>query len=365
MPSELLKTLMNQASARRLVLPDFQRDFVWKPPDVTKLLASLLNGYPIGGLLFMENPGLYGHRPLDGAPSGGNTDNGDTRLILDGQQRLTSCYRAFVNGLGVERYSGRYFLNYLRFLQNPKLPNSEVEELIEFMREKDVKATLSNTAMEQARGWFPLDIILQAPRGTDYSKWLSDFTFAQAAGDKSKFGDLSQLQSDFIRRFIEKITSYQVHYEEIKKDTSSDVICTVFETINTTGKRLTVFDLLVARCFPHGMNLREMLEAALDRVSIRMFDSTGEGLASTALPRIIALREKESARRSDLLELDPDTVKMSWPYAVDALEQALELMSGRYGCCGERFIPLVDMVAPMAVIVASNKFKHTPDNFTE
>lgn len=88
MPSELLKNLMTQATAGRLVLPDFQRDFVWKPSDVSKLLASLLNGYPIGGLLFMENPGIYGHRPLDGAKMVADESPGDTRLILDGQQRL-------------------------------------------------------------------------------------------------------------------------------------------------------------------------------------------------------------------------------------------------------------------------------------
>jgi uncharacterized protein with ParB-like and HNH nuclease domain len=65
MPSELLKNLLQQAGENRLVLPDFQRDFVWKPSDVTELIASLLNGYPIGGLLLMENPGAYGQRPLD------------------------------------------------------------------------------------------------------------------------------------------------------------------------------------------------------------------------------------------------------------------------------------------------------------
>src|SRR5208337_295062 len=242
------------------------------------------------------------------------------------------------------------------------LENSEVEALIEFERQKEVQKTLSNTAMEQARGLFPLDIILQAPRGTDYSKWISDFTFAQAAGDKTKFDYLSQHQSDFIRRFIEKITSYQVHYEEIKKETSSDVICTVFETINTTGKRLTVFDLLVARCFPHEMNLREMLEAALDRVSIKLFDPEGEGIAPTALPRIIALKEKETARRGDILELPPAIIKKHWAYAVDALEKALEVLTDRYGCCGERFVPLVDMIAPMAVILASDKFKGTDEH---
>ena len=363
MPSELLKELVEQANENRLVLPDFQRDFVWKPTDVTKLLASLLNGYPIGGLLFMENAGVYGQRSLDGVVAKKeDASNGDTRLILDGQQRLTSCYRALFNSAGVDRYPGRYYFDYGKFLSNPTLRNSEVEELLYFIREKDVKSGLSDTSKEQARGFFPLDIILQEPRGTNYSKWLSDYTFSKAGGDKAAHDKLSQLQSDFIRRFIEKITGYQVHYEEIKKGTSSDVICTVFETINTTGKRLTVFDLLVARCFPHNMNLRDMLEAALDRVSIKLFDPEGEGITPTAIPRIIALKEKETARRGEILELPPDTIAKHWGYAVDALEQSLELLTNRYGCFGERFVPLVDMIAPMAVIIASDKFKHTNEH---
>jgi hypothetical protein len=362
MPSELLKNLMEQAHEGRLVLPDFQRDFVWKPQDVTKLLASLLNGYPIGGLLFMENPGLYGQRSLDGVPSTCNQSQSDTRLVLDGQQRLTSCYRAFFNNIGVERYAGRYYLDYGKFLKNPALRNSEVEELVVFIKEKEVNTTLTDTAKEQARELFPLEIILQEPRGTRYSKWLSDYTFSKAAGDRETHDKLSLLQSDFIRRFIEKITSYQVHYEEIKKGTSSDVICTVFETINTTGKRLTVFDLLVARCYPYEMNLRDKLEAALEKVFIKRFDPEGEGITPTAIPRIIALKEKETARRGEILELPPDVIKKHWDYAVDALEQALELMATRYGCCGERFVPLVDMVSPMAVIISSDKFRHTADH---
>lgn len=353
---------MEQAHDARLVLRDFQRDFVWKPSDVTKLLASLLNGYPVGGLLFMENPGLYGQRSLDGVVANREEKNpADSRLILDGQQRLTSCYRASFRNVEVDRYAGRYYFDYAKYLQNPELRNSEVEELIEFVRLKEVEASLRDTASEQARGFFPLDSILQEPRGTNYSKWLSDYTFSKAAGDKAAYDKLSQLQSSFIRRFIEKITGYQVHYEEIKKGTSSDVICTVFETINTTGKRLTVFDLLVARCFPHEMNLREMLEAALDRVSIKLFDPEGESIAPTALPRIIALKERETARRGDILELPPAAIKKHWPYAVDALEQALEILTDRYGCFGERFVPLVDMIAPMAVIVASEKFRSNKD----
>jgi len=110
------------------------------------------------------------------------------------------------------------------------------------------------------------------------------------------------------------------------------------------------------------MNLREMLEVALDRVSIKIFDPEGEGIAPIAIPRIIALKEKETARRADILELPPEAIKRHWSYAVDALERALELMAERYGCYGARFVPLEDMIAPMAVIVASEKFKHTDEH---
>ncbi len=124
MPSELLKTLIEQAGECRLVLPDFQRDFVWKPSDVTKLLASLLNGYPIGGLLFMESPEIYGQRPLDGVNlTQGQKEKTDTRLVLDGQQRLTSCFRAFNNSLNVAKYPGRDYFFYGKIVDNYSLRN--------------------------------------------------------------------------------------------------------------------------------------------------------------------------------------------------------------------------------------------------
>jgi hypothetical protein len=110
------------------------------------------------------------------------------------------------------------------------------------------------------------------------------------------------------------------------------------------------------------MNLRDKLDLALDRVSIKLFDPEGEGIAPVAIPRIISLKEKETARRGEILELSPDVIKRNWDYAVEALEQALELMTTRCGCLGERFVPLVDMIAPIAVIISSGKFTHTTDH---
>jgi hypothetical protein len=364
MPSDLLKDLMKKAHQGWLVLPDFQRDFVWKPSDVIKLLASLLNGYPIGGLLFMESAGLYGYRLLDGVTEQEGQAAKDVVLVLDGQQRLTSCYRAFYGAIQVKDYPGRYYFNYKRYVENPEIAGSDVEDHLLFVRAKDVNKTLNNTASEQAQGLFPLDIIFNAPRGADYSAWLSGFTFSQSQGDAQRFTHFSQLQSRFIRTFIEPITSYQVHYEQIKRDTSSDVICTVFEAINTTGKRLTVFDLLVARCFPKDIRLRDWLQAAMERPIFRKFDGdSAEELCTTVLPRIIALHTKRTCRRGDLLDLSPDAIRDNWPAAVDALEAALHVLAERFGCLGLRFLPMADIIAPLALILKSEKFQDTQEQW--
>src|SRR5438128_639577 len=90
MASESLKSLMEKAQRGILGLPEFQRNFVWQPSQVKKLITSLLNGYPIGGLLFMEDENKYKFRPMEGAPE---EAEGVHILVLDGQQRLTSCYQ--------------------------------------------------------------------------------------------------------------------------------------------------------------------------------------------------------------------------------------------------------------------------------
>ncbi len=361
MPSELLKNLMKKAEDCDLVLPEFQRDFVWKPSDVIKLLTSVMNGYPIGGLLFMEsNSDNYGARPLDGVKKE-SPKGKDVLLILDGQQRLTSCYRAFYNSMDVDKYPGRYYINYKEFIKNPEISGSELENIIIFVRKKDVEKKYQSTANELSEGYFPLDIILKPSRSIDYSKWLSDYTFYYSERDKRKYEEFSHKQSIFIRNLIEKVTSYHVHYEEIKKNTSSDVICTVFETINTTGKKLTVFDLLVARCFSADIKLRDMLSSALEKPMIKKFDPEGEELCVNALPRIIAMRTKQAIRRGDLLDLNPKTIKENWDYSVNALEKTLDFLNKHFGCIGLKYLPFTDLIVPMAIIITNEKFKETSD----
>ncbi len=48
---QLLKDVFNGS----IVLPDFQRSFIWEPEDVRELLVSVLGDYFIGSMLLLEH----------------------------------------------------------------------------------------------------------------------------------------------------------------------------------------------------------------------------------------------------------------------------------------------------------------------
>lgn len=73
-------------------LPDIQRPFVWKNAKVRDLFDSMYRGFPVGYLLFWENGQPNGAKQIG---LGRKQHPISTRLIVDGQQRLTSLYAVF------------------------------------------------------------------------------------------------------------------------------------------------------------------------------------------------------------------------------------------------------------------------------
>ena len=53
--SRSLTTIIDEAVKGRIVVPDFQRSFVWDPEQVRELLVSIVGGYYIGSLLTMRD----------------------------------------------------------------------------------------------------------------------------------------------------------------------------------------------------------------------------------------------------------------------------------------------------------------------
>lgn len=364
--SEPLQSLLSKARKGEIVLPEFQRDFVWKPVDVIKLITSILNKYPISSILLMESDGSYQAQPLHGIINQVEAATNDQQLVLDGQQRLTSCYKAFCDGTAGDRYPGKYYFDYGKFIDaDGDISGSELEDLIIFKKQRDCQRLLPDTASEQACKLFPLQIIFNC-EGINDTEWLNSYNFQAANNNQAEFERLTRIQSRFVA-LLTNVKAYQVQFELIPRGTSPDVICTVFETINTTGKKLTVFDLLIARCYARGVRLRDLLRCALDNQDnkyIRLFDDVnGEDICVITLPKIIALKLHRSSKRSVLLGLTSNEISDNWNEAVSALNKALEILHDLFGSFGYRFIPIPDMIAPLAVILSDDRFSGSEDDF--
>lgn len=71
-----------------LVLPQFQREFVWTNEQSKQLFVSLFHEYPIGALLFWKTDSPPALKNIEEQPE----KLGTLEVILDGQQRLTTLY---------------------------------------------------------------------------------------------------------------------------------------------------------------------------------------------------------------------------------------------------------------------------------
>ena len=82
-----LAAILDQIDSGSVLLPEFQRGYVWNRDQVRGLMRSLYRGYPVGGLLTWETQ-------ADGSLVRGEAAATPALrvLILDGQQRITSLY---------------------------------------------------------------------------------------------------------------------------------------------------------------------------------------------------------------------------------------------------------------------------------
>lgn len=104
-----LSTILDQIDSGTVLLPEFQRGYVWNRDQVRGLMRSLYQGHPVGSLLLWET------EAESVSVRGGSAGAGTHLLLLDGQQRITTLYGlvrgkppAFFEG-DPSAFSGLYF----------------------------------------------------------------------------------------------------------------------------------------------------------------------------------------------------------------------------------------------------------------
>ena len=242
-PMYTLSRYLEETRSGRIQLPDFQRGYKWDDERIRQLLITVLRGHPMGVVMLLEtNNALvrFKPRPIAGVELKPGTE--PEKLLLDGQQRLTSLTQALtedgvvqtkdVRGKLLER---RYFVHMESALEDINRMDEAVRSVpadgvIRTNFDRDVVLDLSTPDKQREAGYFPLNLLFD-PTGS--MEWLF------ALEDKS-------LAFSFMENFVSPAGKYNIPAIELDADTDKAAVATVFEKVNIGGLPLNVFELLTA-----------------------------------------------------------------------------------------------------------------------
>jgi len=330
-----LKELLYHIHNGDMVLPDFQRDFVWDAGMTMELIISIAENYPAGSLLRIRNTqNLFAYREFEGAPP----INGrrPIYLTLDGQQRLTSLYQAFY-GVG----ENRFYLNLRRLLDG-----GDFEDCVFGLRIGHRRVAEYELIELQARELILPLSVLRGGAG-EYHRWVRNVARLQA-DDVARIALEDRLYE--VDGWVQAIDDYRFPVVTLSDGTSAEAVCTIFETLNRTGVKLSPFELLTARFWHQGLNLRRLWAEAQETYPI----IADFNVDPYYLLQIIALlgRARPSIKRNDVMNLEKTTIDEHWPAAVDGLRRALAFLQGECGVLTPDLLPYNTLLVPLAAIFA-------------
>jgi hypothetical protein len=337
-----LEVLLDEIDNETSGLPDFQRDYVWDPGATIKLIASIARSYPAGSILTVGNSGNhFVTRKFEDAPDGGSMPK---YLVLDGQQRLTSLYQAF---FGKGEY--RYFLDIDRFLAGEDLMEGEVIQF-EKAKKKISGKTFhelmdSDFAYHAEKRILPLSHIFGQKKS--FHKWSNKVAKEVAVENRDEF--IAQMEV-IEENFADKIEKYNFPVVSLSSDTSIGSLCTIFETLNRSGVRLTIFELLTARFWKDNINLRTLWDKALEDFPT-LSDYEVEPYQIIQAISLITY-PSASCKRDDILKLKADDINSNWNLVVKSMVLGLEILHQDCKILNAKWLPTSGMLGPLAAILA-------------
>lgn len=315
-----LTQLLAEAKRGSFVIPAFQRQFVWKKTQLKLLIDSIARNYPIGSLLLLQesdpNDRFLKSRPISAELNDANSTDTSTAIdtpvgayyVLDGQQRLTSLVRVFLQA----EKNQKYYFDLAKLIQFNGLDTEPSSWVIS--RGSGVNLPLQ---------YVPTDLIFD---GNKASVRVQQYFTEEQIDSETKQQQFEHAAN--VSAIFEIIRNFQIPLVIIERKDSTEAICRIFETINSTGTRLTTFDLAVARYFPTPDLTNLWAQAREDNRILVDFEAEGErALQVVALMDGFDSKQYFEASRSVLLSIPKHSIEKEWVPAVSSLSKAYEWAS--------------------------------------
>lgn len=376
----LLSQLLNDIKLGKVQLPDFQRGWVWDDDHVRDLLVSIARSFPVGAVMLLETGGevRFQTRPVEGLEKSIAVSVEPQKLILDGQQRLTTLTQAIglttpvqtrtSKGKAIQRH---YYFDIRKAIESEDYIEDAIVSVDENKQIKsnfgrDIDIDLSTIEKECEHMMFPCDQMFNSNMWQiELSKYLN--TNADKQSDLFVF-------MEFLTKIIHPFTTYQLPIIELKKESTKEAVCLVFEKVNTGGVQLSVFELITASYAAESYNLRDdWFGSDIRNVNSRQSRITShpllKGTEATEILQAVTilhtfdLRNADmdvgktgkqlrpvSAKRTDMLKLPLS----SWQAYADAVEQgfkqAAQFLRKEYFYARSE-LPYSTQVVPLAAVM--------------
>lgn len=319
------ESLFVEIDTGQIKLPMFQRDFVWDKEQSSKLIDSILKGFPIGTFIFWKTKEELRSYKEVGNHKLPETPKGDyVQYVLDGQQRITSLY-AIRKGIRINK-DGKE-LDYKDIFVNLNYDEKNDEQIVV-------------TEKQDGKQYVSVHDLLSKPLGTFY-KTLSH---EQAEQVETKG----------------KLTNYDFSTITIK-DYPIDVACEVFTRINTGGKVLTVFEIMVAKTYDEGKGFDlaekyEVLRDGSDDEKECLTAAKFETIPESIIMQCVAAITLRAVRSRDILKIRRETFIANWEPMKMALFMAIDFIRS------ELRVPVSQLVPYPAALVPFTYFFHATRN---
>ena len=235
-----INQIIDKINEHHLFVPAFQREYVWKRKDAKNLVDSLINDYPTGTMLTWETtnpPELKGDYVYE-------VSKGAVKLILDGQQRITTLYMLMTGDIP-PYYTEKEILNDIRGLY------VNVESLnLEYYRK---------TIMENDPTWVDIteifkgniniiDVLDNIEEKNDGEKVTREY--------RNKINNnIEAIRSIREREFLEQVIPAKATIKEA---------IDIFYIVNSSGVNLTDAELALAQISGYWPKAREEFKSKLD-----------------------------------------------------------------------------------------------------
>jgi len=295
-----ISTILDSIDEGAMALPEFQRGYVWNRDQVRGLMDSLYRKYPVGSLLVWltrtEHASARSDAPLQ---------PGTVKLLLDGQQRITSLY-GIIRGKPPRFFDGNTN-TFTRLCFNLE------DETFEFYAQK----------MKDNPLWINVTELMQRDIGEFITRMME---IPECAGSITLY--INRLSA------ITGIRDINLHVEEVSgEDKTVDVVVNIFNKVNSGGTKLSKGDLALAKICAGWPNARQEMKSKLSN-----WEQAGFNFDLDWLLRNITTTVTGRALFSGLADVESTAFRDGLSTAVQTCDTLLNTISGRLGLDHDRVL---------------------------